>query len=331
MSRPPRPRPRGEGLSVRVESDGPGRLRVAWVGVSGGEVELGVGEDPVAAAHAPVCRVPAAPGVASIQGLRTGRRHYVSVRCRGSTVVVGERRVPFGGLINFRDLGGYLSSSGRTTRWGQVFRADSLHSLTAEDLDVFDALNIETIYDLRRSDEREEHPGPRPSVHHVVPSRRVAEADLATLRSRADGERWLLGDYTTMLDDGAVAFGRLLSELASARGPVVVHCHGGKDRTGMSSALLLGALGVSRDDILDDYELTSRFHTEETIETIVVFFADSKIPREAALGMLSTPRWVMDSVLDRLDRDHGGVEGYLLGPGRMAAETLGRLRGRLLE
>jgi protein-tyrosine phosphatase len=239
--------------------------------------------------------------------------------------------VPFAGLLNFRDLGGYPSDLGGVTRWGEVFRSDSPHSLTAEDLVVFDGLRIETIYDLRRLDERTESPGPRASVHHTLPSRRVADADLETLRDRADGERWLLEDYRGMLDHGAPVFGRLFTKLAAATGPSVIHCYGGKDRTGMASALLLGALGVQRDTVLDDYELTSSFHTEETIDAIVVLFADSNIPRDAALGMLSTPRWVMRTVLDELDRNHGGVQGYLRGPAAMSADALATLQARLLD
>ena len=317
-------------LRVEVESEGPDRLLVRWVGADDGDVELAVGEEPNAASHLAVARVPAAAGSARLEGLGV-RRHYVSVRHSDSTIVVAERRVPFAGLMNFRDLGGYSSTLGGTTRWGRVFRSDSPHGLTVEDLPVFDALGVETIYDLRRLDEREESPGPRTSVHHLLPSRRVADADLETLKDRADGERWLLEDYLGMLDDGAPVFGQLFSALASAAGPAVIHCYGGKDRTGMSSALLLSALGVRRDDVLDDYELTSSYHTDETIETIVVVFADSNIPRDAALGMLSTPRWVMATVLDTLDRDRGGIEAYLRGPGAMEGEALSALRARLLE
>jgi protein-tyrosine phosphatase len=56
------------------------------------------------------------------------------------------RRVLFDGAWNFRDLGGYPTRSGKKTRWGQVYRSDSLHGLTPSDLVAFDRLGISTIY-----------------------------------------------------------------------------------------------------------------------------------------------------------------------------------------
>jgi protein-tyrosine phosphatase len=60
------------------------------------------------------------------------------------------RRVPFEGATNFRDLGGYPTVDGGTTRWGKVYRSDGLQSLTDDDVDRFEQLGIKVVYDLRR-------------------------------------------------------------------------------------------------------------------------------------------------------------------------------------
>jgi protein-tyrosine phosphatase len=60
------------------------------------------------------------------------------------------RRIPFQGALNFRDIGGYPAAGGLQTRWRLIYRSDSRHFLTAEDLPVFDALGVRSIYDLRR-------------------------------------------------------------------------------------------------------------------------------------------------------------------------------------
>ncbi len=57
------------------------------------------------------------------------------------------RLVPFAGGLNFRDIGGYPAGNAGQTRWGAVYRSDSLHFLTPEDLPAFDALRIKVIYD----------------------------------------------------------------------------------------------------------------------------------------------------------------------------------------
>ena len=162
------------------------------------------------------------------------RRSYVPVDGTNEAAAEGdaERRVVFSGVTNFRDLGGYPMASGGQTRWGQVFRSDSLHNLADEDFAAFDALGIRAIFDLRRHDEREREPSRLACVHLELPSRRVDDTDARTLRERIDGERWLFEDYRGMLEGAGPVFGRLFSDLADRPGPAVFHCTGGKDRTG---------------------------------------------------------------------------------------------------
>jgi protein-tyrosine phosphatase len=243
------------------------------------------------------------------------------------------RRVPFAGALNFRDIGGYLAGRGGQTRWGAVYRSDSLHFLTPEDLPVFDALGIQAIYDLRRSAELARQPGPREHVHLELPSRDPLDpGESAGLVTRLDGERWLLAGYCEMLASAATSFGDLFSRLADpVRLPAVIHCLGGKDRTGLTIALLLTALGVPREAVLDDYQLTSDYRGVAQSPDVVGLFVGSGMAREAAVGLLGTPRWVMAQALGELDEAHGGIEGYLLGPGGMRPATLAALRTVLVS
>jgi protein tyrosine/serine phosphatase len=170
------------------------------------------------------------------------------------------RRLPFAGALNFRDIGGYPSGHGGLTRWGAVYRSDSLHYLTEDDLPAFDALDVKTIYDLRRASERS-----------------------------------------------------------------------GKDRTGMAAALLLTALGVDRETVLDDYELTNDYRSVAQVPDVIDKFVDAGIRRDAAAGMLSAPRWAMAKALDELDMSYAGIDEYLLGPGGMSDGALQALRAALLR
>lgn len=242
----------------------------------------------------------------------------------------GDRRLRFEGVKNFRDLGGYRTESGAATHWGRVYRSDSPHNFTAADLEVFDAVDIRVIYDLRRDAERAADPGPRPCVHRELPSGPVVATAVNTLRDRGEGERWLFGDYCRMLEVAGPVFGDLFSRFADCEGPVMFHCMGGKDRTGMTAALLLSCLGVDRATVLDDYELTSRYSGPDELPHVVDLFVSGGIGREAAIGILSTPRWAMENALDRLDSTYGGIEAYLRGPGGMDQRTIESLRSRLL-
>ena len=240
------------------------------------------------------------------------------------------RRVPFAGALNFRDIGGYPVAGGGVTRWRAVYRSDSLHYLTDADLAPFDALGVKMVYDLRRPGEIARFPGPRDYVRLQIPSGDLAAWPAASLQTRRDGEEWLAADYLSMLAGAAPDFGSLLARLADDGSlPAVVHCLGGKDRTGMAIALLLTALGADRGTVLDDYELTSRCHTARVPE-VVEALARLGIGRPAGEALMSTPRWAMAQALRELDQAYGGIREYLLGPGGMSAQTLSALRANLV-
>jgi protein-tyrosine phosphatase len=242
-----------------------------------------------------------------------------------------ERRVALEGALNFRDIGGYATSAGGVVATGRVFRSDSLHRCSDLDLVALDALGVRAVYDLRRAEEIERSPGPRQHVHMEVQSRRLADSDPATLQESADGERWLLKDYLTMLERSGPVFGSLFSRLVEPDGsPCVLHCLGGKDRTGMAAALLLSWLGVDRDTVLDDYQLTGRLAGPDQLRDVVDDLVSSGIGRPAAAALLTTPRWAMASALEVLDNDYGGIEAYLRGPAAMTSTALDRLHDQLV-
>ena len=146
--------------------------------------------------------------------------------------VAWTRRVQLEGAANFRDLGGYPTTQGPVVATGRVFRSDSLHLCSEQDLAVLDALGIRAVYDLRRQEEIEDAPGPRRHVHLEVVSRRLRDTDPVALQERADGERWLFEDYRSMLERSGGVFGTLFGRLVEPEGaPCVFHCLGGKDRT----------------------------------------------------------------------------------------------------
>jgi hypothetical protein len=131
--------------------------------------------------------------------------------------VTAIRRIPFAGALNFRDVGGYSTSGGGQTRAGAVYRSDSLHYLTPDDLPAFDVLGIRAIYDLRGAHELRQRPGPREHFHLELPNRNpVGAATYAQLRTRLDGEQGLLADYLKMLAGAAPVFGDLFSRLADS-------------------------------------------------------------------------------------------------------------------
>jgi protein-tyrosine phosphatase len=255
-------------------------------------------------------------------------------RCDDPAAELAKRRIPFEGVVNFRDLGGYATASGRATRWRRVFRSDALYRLSPHDLVRYEALGIRAVYDLRSDDERARHPNPMASRQIALESRvpRGEFTDGSALRDAKDAEDRLCEVYLAVLATAGPLFGQLFSALSDEGAlPAVMHCAGGKDRTGLAAALLLGWLGVDRETVLADYELTGRSQTAERHQEILERFVSTGMTQEAALAFLEAPRRVMASALEAVEKDYGGVEGYLRGPAGLPEVTLGQLRRVLLD
>jgi protein-tyrosine phosphatase len=323
-------------VHVEVETQPDGSLAVRW-DLDGGDVAVDIasGPTPDHVDHEHETTVPAGRRDTALRA--RGGRVFVSVAPHGggSAIVAADRRVPFEGVTNFRDLGGYATGSGARTRWGAVFRAEALHGLSDSDRELYHQLGMRTVYDLRSEMEREARPGPFPSEWVEVMGRPRDSDVTSPLAGRVtldDGEQ-VLGDlYVGLIEHSAMKIGGLLTGLTVEGAlPAVFHCHAGKDRTGVVAALLLEALGVPRGTVLDDYELTSRYRTRAQQDpTYRRLVEEYSLTPEAAAGVLNTPRWAMERALRTLDERHGGIDQYLTGPAAMPAAGVEALRSRLL-
>ena len=255
---------------------------------------------------------------------------------------MSDRLVRLDGCFNLRDLGGFVTSpGGRRVRRGMVFRSDALHELTANDVEVVRSLGLRAIYDLRRGHERDAFP----TVADALGGVHDIHLDLFDDPAAPPGPDWIelaargelevftverrIESYIRTLTVAAPTFGRLLTSLTEDGAlPALFHCAAGKDRTGIAAALLLGVLGVDRDEIVADYAATNDCRTERFLaERVGERVADHTILRICITAHPET----MVGTLDWLDATHGGVEGYLTGPAGMAPVTLERLRSLLLE
>lgn len=169
-----------------------------------------------------------------------------------------DRHVSFDALYNFRDLGGYRTTDGRTVGWGQLYRSDSLSKIHGADWERFVALGVRTVIDLRfpweiaRSGRVPHRPGL--SYHNLSIQREPY--DQARLGPEIEPARYLADRYLEVARDGADELRRALQIIADDTGPLVFHCHSGKDRTGLLAMLVLALLDVGEDDIVADFALT---------------------------------------------------------------------------
>lgn len=181
--------------------------------------------------------------------------------------------LPFTVAENFRELGGYPAAGGKTVRRGCLYRTAALKTITSpEDVALFDSLGIRTILDLRSASERENLPDPGFAGVEYIPAGALfdddgAEIDLrpGTLPSPAEmmagirqgGRNDFMAEIYRRLPLRNEAYRTLFRLLLEERTPLLFHCSAGKDRTGIAAALILLALGASRETVIADYMHTN--------------------------------------------------------------------------
>lgn len=229
-------------------------------------------------------------------------------------------------LFNFRDLGGYAVPDGRTVRWRRLFRSDSLSRIDPADAASFTSLGVRTVIDLRRPREIDRdgrvHAFDGLMYHHINPMH--AEWQEATDHDEPDDARWLANRYLDLAEQGRDAIVAAVEVIAEpGNAPVVVHCVAGKDRTGVVSAVTLGALGVPDEVIAEDYALTSAA-TERSLA-----YLRGLNPEIASMPTrwLLSPAATMLLFMQDLRRKHGSIRDYL----GLPDEVYARLEAHLLD
>lgn len=262
-----------------------------------------------------------------------------------------DRVLALEGVHNFRDYGGYPVAGGGRLRRGLLWRSGQHHGATESDLQRIAALNLAAVFDLRSSKERTLHPcrrpdafaavvrtgedpPPRPKVEHSAPH--VAAAQAPRQRDAASTREGLRRNY------GMIAFRpelvammrRMIAEIAEGKGPSLVNCMAGKDRTGIAVAAVHLAAGVHRDDIIEDYLLTNTAgDVEARIAAGMATIAEvtGQLDPEVLRVLMGVEAEYLESAFAVMAEKHGSIDAYL-------REALGaddamraRLRAALVE
>jgi len=226
------------------------------------------------------------------------------------------------GVHNFRDAGGYRTRKG-TVRRGILFRSARLTAATADDETLLNRLGLATIVDLRRGAERDAFPtGAWATSCQAITSDIGGHADpwVTFLRS---GKPTALAVRSYILDFYRSVpfeerhidlFARYFSALADGR-PLLVHCSGGKDRTGIAIALTHALLGVGRDDMLADYLLTNE-HWNHRVHGAAVAAAmseeaQSPVDLDTASAAIQVEVPYLDAAFATIEARSGSIEQYL--------------------
>ena len=221
------------------------------------------------------------------------------------TLFTPQRHLKLAGTYNFRDVGGYPTHTGGTTRWRTLFRSDSPHRLSESDRASLIEGGLRTAIDLRQSEELAE------ASNVFASSSQIAYRHLPLLHdtpSMPEVLPTLVEIYRSIVDDRGDQVGAVLTALAAPGGlPAIVNCTAGKDRTGLITALVLGLAGVPEEVIVADYALSGA--------CLAGVYLDEARERAEAQGfsydllVLCDPDF-MRVTLAHLKARHGGIEAY---------------------
>lgn len=197
-------------------------------------------------------------------------------------------------------------------RWRTLFRSDHLAGLTPEDVRALQDLGVVRAFDFRGVAERAAVPYELQGLtQHSLPIEPTVVQRMKELIdgghqiTPADTVELMRQTYQAFVHDNADRFSSLFKHLLEDDAPLVFHCTAGKDRTGFAAALILLALGVPRDVVMQDYLLTNELYRKPVSK-------GSHAPQEVLKVLWQVQEPFLDAALQAVDADYGGVDAYLV-------------------
>lgn len=218
-----------------------------------------------------------------------------------------------------RDLGGYPAAGGKYTKYHRFVRSNAPVSALDEEAQLLRDLNVTTIVDLRSTPEVEARPNILASLPGFTYYNFPLNDDGAVILTEDDMEK----SYFTIVSNQGATLRKIFGAFAAAPAGVLYHCAIGKDRTGVVSALLLLLAGVSKDDVVADYQVTYTY-IKKRIDKLVQDYPGTP----AFLGM-SKPKFIL-GFIRLMEVHYGSAEECLLQNG-VSPEEIAAIRAKLLE
>lgn len=260
-----------------------------------------------------------------------------------------DRAISLNGVLNTRDLGGLKTSDGKTIRKGQLIRSGEIDEIDDEGKAELDSMGVSTIVDLRTTTEANENPaswpeGQGPTRYHF-PLMEKEDERISDMRANIragtareedteklfyDAFGYIATDYTTEL---RALFDVLLEQPEGEA--VLFHCSGGKDRTGVTTAVVLNALGVTPEEIEADFMMSNAQKDADNksaeIAAKVNAAQGTNMTAEAVWPTLGVRKAYLDQFYRDVEADYGSVDNYLHDGLGLTEADLQALRARYLE
>ena len=250
------------------------------------------------------------------------------------------RLLPMDGAHNTRELGGYKTTDGKSVKWGMLYRSDKLSDISDTDQAYLQDLGIKKIIDFRSKEEKAEDPDIIPKgIDYIEMPISVDGAMRSKIEAVLKGETnkdvksFLIDANKEFVSNYNDVYENFLRNLIDDDGPALFHCTAGKDRAGFAAAITLIALGVSKEDVIDDYMKTNQF-TKERIEEIIgqielmtLYQTDAEILRP----LLGVEREYIETAFQTAEEKYGSLENFIRDGLNISDEDIQKLRNKFIE
>ena len=250
--------------------------------------------------------------------------------------IVGTRSQQFNFVQNFRDLGGYKNYDKKRIKWGMLYRSGKIDSLDNESIQRMKNLKIKTLIDFRDSQIFTLPPSSLKleNIIHMP----ISLYPLDMLEEKINNHEFKRGDACIFMQDlfidlskkATTTYKSMFNQLLMPENyPVVLTCSYGKDYTGFAVVLILSAMNIPEETILDDYLLTNQYLDKRSIDLNLVDFPLDI--QEAVTALMTADEQYLNCAFKYIKRQYGSIQNYLEQELNMTPEKQKRLQEILLQ
>lgn len=257
---------------------------------------------------------------------------------------------------NARELGGYKTKDGRTVKFGKLLRTGELTDLSAADRKKLEQkYHVKKIVDFR-ANRNIVMDGQDPELKNATRAHYPYSSTLNLLLTpeglelgknvlvdlTSEGYKgnlttsYFQEGYKTMYvsEDGIAMFKGFFRELLEADGDTVLwHCVSGKDRTGNAAAMLLYALGVDRETIIQDFLLTNSYlkgKQQETYDTVYRLTKNKTLAKDISRKDAVRRSWI-EASFETIETNYGSVDNFLKEEVGLTKQDIKQLQNAYLQ
>lgn len=228
-------------------------------------------------------------------------------------------------VYNFRTVGNIKNYEGRILKEGKFYRSGHLHKLKKKSFRELEHLEIKEVIDLRNSKEIADKPDQLPAdMMYKKYSAFEDEGDQLTQARKlvlkgkvngSDADKRMTDFYREYVTENPEVIRKIITEILESDQPVLYHCTAGKDRTGITTALILSILKFDKETIYNDYLLSNNYRKKLVDKRLRLASNLHFLYPKMDVKVLEKLSWVetayLDAAFDEINKKYGSLDAYI--------------------